>query len=74
MLSPLVQLICVPVPSFVALTREIPDGMATLRTFAELSGQFWKDVARPLFLSHPEVAPEEWLRVNAARLRRRRRG
>ena len=49
MLSPLVQLICVPVPSFVGLTRGIPNGEPTLRTFAELSGQFWKGVARPLF-------------------------
>ncbi len=72
MLSPLVQLICVPVPSFVGLTRELPDGMPTLRTFAELSGHFWQSVARPLFLSHPEVAPEDWLRMNADRLRRRR--
>lgn len=71
-LSPLVQLVGGPVPPFVPLTRVVPGGTRTLLTFAEFSGRFGVDITYPLFEAHPEFAHEEWLRVNADRLRRRR--
>jgi hypothetical protein len=71
-LSPLVQLVGGPVPPFVELARALPNGMPTLLTFAEFSGRFGVDVACPLFEAHPEFAREDWLRLNAVRLRGRR--
>ena len=72
-LSPLVELINGPIPSFVALTRAIPDGMPTLLAFGEFSGRFALGVTYPLFEAYPELAPEEWLRVHSGYLLRRRR-
>ena len=49
-----------------------PVRVNAFETVVTFSGQFWKGVARPLFMAHPDVAPEEWLRVNAHHFRRRR--
>lgn len=62
MVSPLLQLVCEPVPDFVGTARLTSDAhtKALLILFGVFSGTFARHVCAPVWRSYPSLAPEDW--------------
>jgi hypothetical protein len=62
MVSPLLQLVCEPVPDFVGTARPASDAdaKALIVLFGVFSGTFARHVCAPVWCSYPSLAPEGW--------------
>lgn len=63
MVSPLLQLVCEPVPEFLIAARSAPDPNAKqlVTLFGVFSGTFARHVCAPVWRAYPALAPEGWL-------------
>jgi hypothetical protein len=62
-LSPLLRLVCEPVPEFVTTARHVPaaeDGMKLIILFGVFAGRFAINICAPVWRAHPTLAPEGW--------------
>lgn len=63
MLSPLLQLVCEPVPEFVTTARHVTpadEGKKLIVLFGVFAGTFAMNVCAPVWRAHPKLAPEGW--------------
>jgi hypothetical protein len=63
-LSPLLQLVCEPVPEFVGIARRMAadrDTKPLVTLFGVFSGSFARHVCAPVWRSYPKLAPDGWL-------------
>lgn len=60
--SPLLQIICEPMPEFVHLAKASEDVECKwlLHRFATFAGTFSRYVCKPIWQMHPHLAPENW--------------
>ena len=60
--SPLLQVICEPVPEFVATARSMgtEDARRLITLFGIFSGTFGRHVCAPVWRAYPKLAPEGW--------------
>jgi hypothetical protein len=63
MLTPLLQLVCEPIPDFVRIARQelvAEDAKVVIAAFGVFAGNFAMHICAPVWRKHPQLAPDGW--------------